>query len=127
MSKYKLVLEKPDFNKRIVVYKNNKVISTSEWNHPESTMFHVYKDIEYIQHGGNGEIYWRIIERTFKQLTELGTIYPKVKLAKVMLDSADQPNDYMKAIISEHNGRIRVQWVNGYTAVVDNWSYLNIG
>ena len=59
--KFKCTLEIPNFNKRIVITKNNKIISTSDWNHPEGTMIHIYNNMEFIQQGYNGKIYWRTL------------------------------------------------------------------
>ncbi len=61
-----------------------------------------------------------------KQLSEKGTIYHKVKLAEHMLDTPSQPNDYVKAIISTYKNRVRVEWVNGCSAIVDGWKDLNV-
>lgn len=47
------------FKKRIAIYENNKLVSVSEWSHPEGSMFHSYNKMEFFQCGYNGEIYWR--------------------------------------------------------------------
>jgi hypothetical protein len=47
------------FDKRIVVYFENKIVAEGEWSHPEGRASLMYHDKEYIQQGYLGEIFHR--------------------------------------------------------------------